>query len=120
MSLASKTEFSTSYLFEEQGTSECSEWFQIDLKCDQGALSDSYNQSGIIQNRQRYLTPQTNIPNISDVEEVLEIYCYIYIRNSKVGDRQRIILRTWHFDVQKQFEMQGGENFSDRNLIKSW
>ena len=37
-----KMEFSTTYLFEEQGTSESSEWFQIDLKCDQGALSDSY------------------------------------------------------------------------------
>ena len=37
-----KMEFSTTYLFEEQGTSESSEWFQIDLKCDQGALSDSF------------------------------------------------------------------------------
>ena len=39
---ASKKEFLTRYLFKEQGTFEGSEWFQIDLKCDQGALSDSY------------------------------------------------------------------------------
>ena len=37
-----KMEFPTTYLFEEHGTSEGYEWFQIDLKCDQGALSDSY------------------------------------------------------------------------------
>ena len=42
MNCASNKEFSTSYLFKEQGTSEGSEWFQIDLKCDRGALSDSY------------------------------------------------------------------------------
>ena len=53
-----KMEFSTTYLFEEQVTSESSEWFQIDLKCDQGALSDSFRINVELFETQRYLTTQ--------------------------------------------------------------
>ena len=50
---ASKQEFSTSFLFEKQGTSEGFEWYQIDPKWSRGSIRLVWNQLGIVQNFQR-------------------------------------------------------------------
>ena len=58
----SKKEFSTSYMFEKQGTSEGCEWYQIDHdpKWSRESVKLIWNQFWIFQNLQRFSVPQTN------------------------------------------------------------
>ena len=58
MYFASKKELITRNLFEEQGTSECTEWFKIDCKLVLVTPLVITGQFGIIQNLQRFPVPQ--------------------------------------------------------------
>ena len=102
-----KIEFSTTYLFEEQGTSEGYEWFQIDLKCDQGALSDSFTIKvgsfkpfrGTLLLKQiiriylnmrfeQHIFLFARWKSFVGKKNILKRIKKIYIRNSKIGDRK--------------------------------